>query len=86
MCCYKSLFYHFLDIATTISDILHKDLCLAQQTKPMTHRAFINERTAELIGKPLSAQLLPWRLQVILLCLSLMSMQQSTESEPPQEV
>ncbi|XP_040004641.1 piggyBac transposable element-derived protein 4-like [Xiphias gladius] len=50
---YRNLFYHFLDIATTNSFIIHKELCLAQQAKPMTRRAFMEELTAELCGKPL---------------------------------
>ncbi|XP_056108147.1 piggyBac transposable element-derived protein 4-like [Rhinichthys klamathensis goyatoka] len=56
---YRHLFYHFLDIATTNSYILHKELCLAQQTTPMTHRAFMEELTAELCGKPLHTAPVP---------------------------
>lgn len=50
---YRSLFYQFLDIATTNSYILHQEYCLAQQTKPMTHKAFMEELIAELCGKTL---------------------------------
>ncbi|CAM4557326.1 unnamed protein product [Leuciscus chuanchicus] len=56
---YRHLFYHFLDIATTNSYILHKELCLAQQTTPMTHKAFMEELTGELCGKPLHTAPVP---------------------------
>ncbi|KAK5851574.1 hypothetical protein PBY51_023119 [Eleginops maclovinus] len=49
---YRSIFYHFLDITTTNSFILYKEVCLSQQKKPMTHRAFIVELSAELCDNP----------------------------------
>uniref|UniRef100_A0A8B9GL59 PiggyBac transposable element-derived protein domain-containing protein n=1 Tax=Astyanax mexicanus TaxID=7994 RepID=A0A8B9GL59_ASTMX len=50
---YRKMFYHFLDIATTNSFILHKELCLAQEKQPLTHRAFLEKLTSELCGRPL---------------------------------
>ncbi|XP_033953453.1 piggyBac transposable element-derived protein 4-like [Pseudochaenichthys georgianus] len=50
---YRSIFYHFLDIATTNSYILYKEICLSQKKRPMTRRAFMGELSAELCGKPL---------------------------------
>lgn len=50
---YRTIFYNFLDIATTNSCILHKELRLAPRTTPMTHREFVEELTVELCGKPL---------------------------------
>ncbi|XP_044033374.1 uncharacterized protein LOC122867068 [Siniperca chuatsi] len=47
---YQTLFLHFLDIATTNSFLLHKELCREKQEEPMTHRAFLEELTAQLCG------------------------------------
>ncbi|KAF3837716.1 hypothetical protein F7725_009484 [Dissostichus mawsoni] len=40
---YRSLFDNFLDIATTNSYIMYKEVRLSQQKKPMTHKAFMGE-------------------------------------------
>ncbi|XP_028419488.1 piggyBac transposable element-derived protein 4-like [Perca flavescens] len=45
---YRTLFFHFLDIAATNSFLLHKELCREKQEEPMTHRAFLQELTAQL--------------------------------------
>ncbi|KAK9522077.1 hypothetical protein VZT92_018567 [Zoarces viviparus] len=47
---YRTLFFHFLDIAATNSFLLHKELCREKQEQPMTHRAFLQELTAQLCG------------------------------------
>ncbi|XP_030288308.1 piggyBac transposable element-derived protein 4-like [Sparus aurata] len=47
---YGTLFYHFLDIAATNSYLLHKEICREKQEEPMTHRAFLEELTAQLCG------------------------------------
>lgn len=47
---YRTLFFHFLDIAATNSYLLHKELCREKQQEPMTHRAFLEELTAQLCG------------------------------------
>ncbi|XP_010901142.2 piggyBac transposable element-derived protein 4-like isoform X2 [Esox lucius] len=47
---YKTMFLHFLDIAACNSYILHKELCTEQKTNPLTHRAFMEELTAQLAG------------------------------------
>lgn len=52
---YRNLFYHFLDITTTNSYILHKELCLAKETKSLSHKPFLEELTADLCGKPLQS-------------------------------
>lgn len=45
---YRSVFYHWLDIAARNSFILHKELCREKQEEPMTLRAFLEELTAQL--------------------------------------
>nr|XP_033471259.1 piggyBac transposable element-derived protein 4-like [Epinephelus lanceolatus] len=47
---YRTLFYHFMDIAATNSYLLHKDLCKQRQQEPMSHRGFLQELTAQLCG------------------------------------
>ncbi|XP_059213262.1 piggyBac transposable element-derived protein 4-like [Centropristis striata] len=47
---YQTLFFHFLDIAATNSYLLHKELCREKQEEPMSHRAFLQELTAQLCG------------------------------------
>ncbi|XP_029295518.1 piggyBac transposable element-derived protein 4-like [Cottoperca gobio] len=47
---YRTLFFHFLDIAATNSFLLHKELCREKQGQPMTQRAFLQELTAQLCG------------------------------------
>lgn len=47
---YRLLFLHFLDIAATNSFLLHKELCKEKHEEPMTHRAFLEELTAQLCG------------------------------------
>lgn len=50
MCWYRTLFYHFLDISATNAYILHKELCHERKQTPMTHRGFLEELSAQLIG------------------------------------
>lgn len=47
---YRTLFYHLLDIAATNSYLLYKELCSLKQEKPMSHRAFLRELTAQMCG------------------------------------
>lgn len=47
---YRTLFFHFLDIAATNSYLLHKDICAEKQQQPMSHRDFLEELTAQLCG------------------------------------
>ncbi|XP_039659942.1 piggyBac transposable element-derived protein 4-like [Perca fluviatilis] len=47
---YRTLFFHFLDIAATNSYLLHKELCREKQEEPMSHRDFLQELTAQLCG------------------------------------
>ncbi|XDV17603.1 hypothetical protein PO909_023437 [Leuciscus waleckii] len=47
---YKTMFLHFVDIATCNSYILHKELCEEQKSTPLTHRAFTEELCAQLAG------------------------------------
>ncbi|CAB1351074.1 unnamed protein product [Coregonus sp. 'balchen'] len=47
---YNSLFYHFVDMATTNSHVIHTELCKKDGTAPMTHQAFIEELTNQLCG------------------------------------
>ncbi|XP_041757843.1 piggyBac transposable element-derived protein 4 [Coregonus clupeaformis] len=51
---YHCLFYHFVDIATTNSFLIHKELRKENGTEPMTKQAFIEKLTAQLCGVPLS--------------------------------
>ncbi|KAK7175582.1 hypothetical protein R3I93_002491 [Phoxinus phoxinus] len=51
---YRTLFFHFLDIAATNSYLLHKEVCAERQQQPMTHRAFLEELTAQLCGVTVS--------------------------------
>ena len=46
---YRTLFFHFVDIATTNAYILHKELC-GKTATPMTHRSFMQELCAQLCG------------------------------------
>lgn len=48
---YKTMFLHFVDIATCNSYILHKELCKEQNTTPLTHRDFMEELCAQLAGE-----------------------------------
>ncbi|KAK0138817.1 PiggyBac transposable element-derived protein 4 [Merluccius polli] len=45
---YRKLFLHFLDIAATNAYILHKELTSLRQQETMTHKAFMEELTAQL--------------------------------------
>ncbi|TDH12535.1 hypothetical protein EPR50_G00047400 [Perca flavescens] len=47
---YRTLFFHFLDIAATNSYLLHKELCREKKEEPMSHRDFLQELTAQLCG------------------------------------
>ncbi|KAK5916019.1 hypothetical protein CesoFtcFv8_001560 [Champsocephalus esox] len=50
---YKTLFHHFVDIASTNSYILHKDMCAVRQHTPMKHQDFQELLSAQLMGVPL---------------------------------
>ncbi|KAL6459322.1 hypothetical protein MHYP_G00327940 [Metynnis hypsauchen] len=50
---YRTLFFHFVDIAATNSYILHTELCRAKRESPMTHKQFVEELTAQLCGTTL---------------------------------
>uniref|UniRef100_A0AAY5K092 PiggyBac transposable element-derived protein domain-containing protein n=1 Tax=Esox lucius TaxID=8010 RepID=A0AAY5K092_ESOLU len=45
---YRTFFYHFVDIATTNSYIIHKEMCKANNKKPMTHKEFMEQLVAQL--------------------------------------
>lgn len=47
---YWMLFLHFLDIAATNAYILHKELASRQLRPALTHKAFMEELTAQLCG------------------------------------
>ncbi|XP_018534152.1 piggyBac transposable element-derived protein 4 [Lates calcarifer] len=47
---YRTLFYHFLDIAATNAYILYKELCKEKGQTAVTHRGFLEELTAQLCG------------------------------------
>ncbi|CAL1596266.1 unnamed protein product [Knipowitschia caucasica] len=47
---YRTLFFHFMDIAATNAYLLHKELSQEKGDKPMTHRGFLEELTAQLCG------------------------------------
>ncbi|XP_041664718.1 piggyBac transposable element-derived protein 4-like [Cheilinus undulatus] len=47
---YRTLFYHFLDIAATNSYILYKEYCQEKKKQPKTHRAYLEKLTAQLCG------------------------------------
>ncbi|XP_053370298.1 piggyBac transposable element-derived protein 4-like [Clarias gariepinus] len=47
---YQKLFLHFLDIAATNAYILHKELVSQQLCHALTHKAFMEELTAQLCG------------------------------------
>lgn len=49
-----TVFQHLLDIAVTNSFIVHKELRMMQQQKPMTRQAFQEELCAKLFGVPLA--------------------------------
>lgn len=49
-----TVFPHLLDIAVTNSFIVHKELSIRQQQKPMTCQAFQEELCAKLLGVPLA--------------------------------
>lgn len=49
-----TVFQHLLDIAVTNSYILHKELLMAKQQKPLTRQAFQEELCAKLLGVPLA--------------------------------
>lgn len=68
---YRNLFYRFLDITITNRHILHKE----QETKSLSHEAFMEELTADLCGK----RLLPGHMWIIFQCLSLTSVNQTSQ-------
>ncbi|XP_028268778.1 piggyBac transposable element-derived protein 4-like [Parambassis ranga] len=47
---YRTLFFHFVDIATTNAYILYCDICATNQVKPMTHKEFQIELASQLCG------------------------------------
>lgn len=47
-----TVFQHLLDIAVTNSYIVHKELLMGKQQKPMTRQAFQEELCAKLLGVP----------------------------------
>ncbi len=47
---YRTLFYHLIDISATNSYLLYRELCSQRQEKPMSHKAFLEELTAQLCG------------------------------------
>uniref|UniRef100_A0A3P8YM63 PiggyBac transposable element-derived protein domain-containing protein n=1 Tax=Esox lucius TaxID=8010 RepID=A0A3P8YM63_ESOLU len=53
---YQRLFYHFVDIATTNSFLIHRELRKESGNEPMTHQAYIETLTAQLCGVPLSEE------------------------------
>ena len=55
---YKKLFYHFLDVAATNAYLLHKELTMQDMMHKdsMSHKAFMEELTAQLMGIPQKTQ------------------------------
>ncbi len=49
-----TVFQHLLDIAVTNSFIMHKELSMERQQKPMTRQAFQEELCTKLLGVPLT--------------------------------
>ncbi|XP_046874079.1 piggyBac transposable element-derived protein 4-like isoform X3 [Hypomesus transpacificus] len=47
---YRTLFLHFVDMATTNAYILHCEISAAQQVTPLTHKLFLAELVAQLCG------------------------------------
>uniref|UniRef100_A0A3P9AJZ6 PiggyBac transposable element-derived protein domain-containing protein n=1 Tax=Esox lucius TaxID=8010 RepID=A0A3P9AJZ6_ESOLU len=47
---YRTVFFHLVDLAVANSYAMHKELCQAQQTDPMTYKMFIERLVAELCG------------------------------------
>nr|XP_009292848.1 piggyBac transposable element-derived protein 4-like [Danio rerio] len=76
---YRTLLYHFIDIAATNSYILHKEMCLAAQTVAMSHGQFMEELSRELCGVPKGSDVAPRGAQ----CLpeSLASVDEETDSK-----
>ncbi|KAL1246597.1 hypothetical protein QQF64_034560 [Cirrhinus molitorella] len=76
---YRTLLYHFSDIAATNSYILYKELFLSPQTAPMSHGQFLEELSAELCGVPKGSDVPPRGTQ----CLpeSLASVDEEPEAE-----
>ncbi|XP_034090344.1 piggyBac transposable element-derived protein 4 [Gymnodraco acuticeps] len=52
---YRTLLYHFIDIAATNSYILHKEMCLSSGSVAMSHAQFMEELSAELCGVPIGS-------------------------------
>ncbi|CAB1320933.1 unnamed protein product, partial [Coregonus sp. 'balchen'] len=50
---YSSLFFNFVDIATTNSFLIHKDLCKGNKIQPMPHKDLMEKLTAQLCEVPL---------------------------------
>ncbi|CAB1351076.1 unnamed protein product [Coregonus sp. 'balchen'] len=50
---YRSLFFLFVDIATTNSFLIHKDLCKGNKVQPVPHKDFMENLTAQLCEVPL---------------------------------
>lgn len=49
---YKTVFYHFIDIAVTNSYLLHKELSRRFDEKPMMHQSFQEHLAVQLCGVP----------------------------------
>ena len=47
---YRTLFLHFVDMATTNAYILHCEISATQQVTPMTHKTFLAELVSQLCG------------------------------------
>ncbi|XP_028979835.1 piggyBac transposable element-derived protein 4-like [Esox lucius] len=56
---YRTFFYHFVDIATTNSYIIHKEMCKANNMRPMTHKEFMEQLVAQLCEVSLDTKAKP---------------------------
>ena len=56
---YMKLFLHFLDIAATNAHLLHKELMQSMQKDSMTHKAFLEELTAQLCDVTMKTEKAP---------------------------
>ena len=56
---YRKIFLHFLDIAATNAYLLHKALMQNMHKDNMTHKAFLEELTAQLCGVTMKTEKAP---------------------------